>query len=350
MFGSWRLCGGDLVLSGGSVSRLRGSPGLVAAVASFVIAELLTGSTRPLLLVTSPTVFGLIAALYGCGVLSVRELCLRWDGGWACLAALGGAFGVLEEGLVARSFFDPHWGDLGALAGYGRWAGVSWNWAMYLTVFHAVFSVTIPVALARLAVPARRDQPWLSRTARRRVAAGLIAVTVLGVLAVNPAAGPPVALAASALAVLALVLVARLLARSHRRPTARPRSPHSSRRLATLGFGGSAALFLVAWVTPSTPLPAAVALGLLALCVLLAAGVARRLAVAELDRKQQMALIGGALTWLALVDLAVAPVRPDTAALVAIGLTLLFVRRRTLAARRRRMTQPQPGIHQSRSR
>lgn len=309
---------------------LRHSPAVLVVAASFGIAELLTGSTRPLLLVASPPIFVLLVALYGCAVLSIRALALRWGAGWASLLALGAAFGVLEEGLVARSFFDPGWGDLGALAGYGRWVGVNWVWATYLTLFHALFSVAIPVALTQAAFPALRDAPWVSERGRLRAAIGLAVLTAIGVLGVNPDAGSGWLLACAAGVALGFVLAARLLARAGPMVAAGVSPRLSACRLGLLGFGASAALFLVVWVGPSAGLPAGVALGLLIAGAVAAALVGRRIARGGPAPRAQVALIAGALCWLALVDLALAGSRPDTAALVVIvGLALWRHHRKT---------------------
>jgi len=50
------------------------------------------------------------------------------------LFVLGAAYGVLEEGLMVKSFFDPNWMDLGVLGSYGLWMGVNWVWAEWLVL------------------------------------------------------------------------------------------------------------------------------------------------------------------------------------------------------------------------
>lgn len=310
--------------------RLRHNPAAIAVAGSFGIAELLTGSTRPALFVASPVVFVLLVGLYGCGVLSARELAMRWGGGWVSLLLLGAAYGVLEEGLVARSFFDPDWGDLGDLAGHGRLAGVNWVWAVYLTIFHAVFSIATPTALARVAT--RKDGPWLSSRGRAFAAAGLAALTALGTAVVNPHHGSPAALGATVVIVLVFAGLARVAARPGWRVAAVGPATVRPRRLAVRGFVGSAVLFALAWVVPSLGAPGVLLVGLLLAWAAVAAGVARRMARRPLDGRRQLALIGGALGWLALIDLALAPVRPDTAALVV--LVLVVVARRGVARRR----------------
>ncbi len=91
------------------------------AVATFllapVIGEVLSTST-PLpgfILAWIP-----LALLYGCGTLLCRELSLRWGTGWAGLVIVGAAYGIVEEGLIVRSFFDPTsatWVSMGERSG-----------------------------------------------------------------------------------------------------------------------------------------------------------------------------------------------------------------------------------------
>ena len=128
------------------------NPVLVLYLLSPICGELLSGSQPPLEFFR-PLNLIFITAFYGSGALLVRELTRRWGKGWPTLLTLGAAYGIVEEGLAAKSFFDPAWMDLGALGVYGRWVGVNWVWAALLTIFHAVFSISIPVLLTELAFP-----------------------------------------------------------------------------------------------------------------------------------------------------------------------------------------------------
>lgn len=307
---------------------LCGSPAAIATASSFGIAELLTGSTRPQMLITSPVLFVLLVALYGCGVLTAWTLTQRWHGGWATLVLLGAAYGVLEEGLVARSFFDPHWADLGAMAADGRWLGVNWIWTVYLMIFHAIFTVTIPVALARITVPGRAGGPWLSRRGQRCAAAGLAVLALLGMLVVNPSAGSPILLFGAAVVMLVLGLLAWWAAAPRWRIAASGSTKWSPRGLALLGLGGSALLFILGWILPSLGMPAVIIIAGLIAAAAAASVTARHIARRPLDPRRQIALITGVLAWLALVDLALAPERPDTAALVILAATVIVWRSR----------------------
>src|SRR2546427_11983634 len=121
-------------------------PLLALILLSPVIAEMLSGSTPPLEWLNPIGVLFLIW-LYGAGVLVVRETAVRWKTGWPSILLLGAAYGIIEEGLAVKSFFDPSWMDLGALGSYGRWLDVNWIWAAWLTIYHAVVSIAIPIFL-----------------------------------------------------------------------------------------------------------------------------------------------------------------------------------------------------------
>jgi len=124
-------------------------PALVLFFLALAIGELLSGSSPPLEFF-NPIVLVIQAALYGSGAIVARELTVRWGKTWPTLHALGAAHDILEVGLAVKSFFHPHWVNLGILGTYGRWAGVNWVWSLELTIYQAVFSITIPVALTTL--------------------------------------------------------------------------------------------------------------------------------------------------------------------------------------------------------
>lgn len=101
--------------------------------------------------------------LYGTGAVVIREIARRWKKEGVSILLMGMAYGVFEEGIMARSFFDPGWQDLGQLAFYGRWIGVNWIWSIALTIFHAVVSISIPIVITELLYPKKKDTLWLSK-------------------------------------------------------------------------------------------------------------------------------------------------------------------------------------------
>ena len=135
---------------------MRISPALVLFFLAPALGELLSGSSPPAEFF-NPFALLLLSSLYGSGALVVRELKVRWDKGYASMFVLGAAYGIIEEGLMVKSFFDPEWMDLGILGIYGRWQDVNWVWAEWLTIYHAIFSIGIPITLVELAFTKSRN-------------------------------------------------------------------------------------------------------------------------------------------------------------------------------------------------
>lgn len=162
-----------------SIRKHRVPPALALFLLSPVIGELLSGSAPPVEFFT-PFGFLMIVSLYGSGAVVVRELRVRWHKGVGSTLLLGAAYGVLEEGLMVTSWFSPNWVDLGPMAVYGRWLDMNWVWAEMLTIYHAVFSITIPILLVELAYPQRRKESWVGRKLFAALITVLFAVTAFG--------------------------------------------------------------------------------------------------------------------------------------------------------------------------
>ncbi len=126
-----------------------------------VMGELLSGAAPPAEFFNVFTLIHL-SLVYGGGAILIRETALRWNKGWLSIFILGMAYGIIEEGLMIKSFFDPSWGDLGPFSSYGRWLGVNWVWAVYLTIYHGVISISIPICLVNLIFPKYSSEKWIS--------------------------------------------------------------------------------------------------------------------------------------------------------------------------------------------
>jgi len=165
--------------------RPRVPPAVALFLLSPAVGELLSGSAPPVEFL-NPIVFLLLASLYGSSAILMRELMVRWKKGYASLLLLGAAYGVIEEGLMVKSFFDPGWVDLGILGSFGRWWGINWVWAEMLTIYHAVFSITIPVLLVELACHQRSRERWVGRKGFWGFTDLLVGVVLLGYFALTP--------------------------------------------------------------------------------------------------------------------------------------------------------------------
>ncbi len=127
------------------------------------LAEILGGSTTPVHVLTNPLSFPLIWMFYGAGVLIVREFWLRWGRNYLSLLILGAAYGIFEEGLVLKSWFNPLWPDLGPLAFYGRVWGINTVWAVWLTIYHSIMSIAAPILILEIVYPELQTDTLMGR-------------------------------------------------------------------------------------------------------------------------------------------------------------------------------------------
>ncbi|MCK9900770.1 hypothetical protein CC117_11930 [Parafrankia colletiae] len=76
-----------------------------------------------------------------------RELAQRWGLGLPGLALLGAAYGVYEEALVDRFWFDPEYAHDTGIGGYAEVWHTNLLIATQLTVFHSAVSVCSSVLI-----------------------------------------------------------------------------------------------------------------------------------------------------------------------------------------------------------
>ena len=145
-----------------------------------VLGELLSGSSPPLMFFNPFTLLTLVL-LYGCGTLLIREAKARWKLQWS-VVFLAVAYGIVEEGILVKSFFNLGWQDLGALSGYGMYLGVQWPWTILLTLYHATISTLIPIAIMELLWPEYKYTPLLRRRGLILTFVGISLVVIWGMI------------------------------------------------------------------------------------------------------------------------------------------------------------------------
>jgi hypothetical protein len=105
-----------------------------------------------------------MALLYGSGAILIRELARRTGRGWRAILLLGLAYGLIEEGLLTQSLFNPNYLNLRLLDyGYLPALGVSANWTAYVISLHVIWSVCVPIAFVEALFPSHADLPWLGK-------------------------------------------------------------------------------------------------------------------------------------------------------------------------------------------
>ena len=281
----------------GRLHQIKIPPALVLFFLAPAIAELLSGSAPPSEFF-NPFSFFLLALLYGSGALIVRELKVRWNKGYVSMFILGAAYGILEEGLMVKSFFDPNWMDLGILGSYGRWLGVNWVWAEWLTIYHATFSIAIPITLTELAYPERRNERWIGNRKLMALCILLAAITAFGYFFLTAYRPPLMQYMLAAVAVIFLGFLAYKIPSKIGKGRLRVLKPS---RMALIGFLAALSLFLFFMAGPYI-IPSPLILMLFgAALVFTISGFLKRYEWSEKTLYHKFALTAGAVIFLILL-------------------------------------------------
>ncbi len=269
----------------------------VALVMSFLspfFAEVLSGSTPPLEALTNPLSFPLLWAYYGAGVLLVREAWVRWGRNYLRLMLLGFVYGIVEEGLVIKSWFNPKWPDLGILGVYGRAWGVNTVWAVWLTIFHALMSITFPIMVVDALYPEFRDERLLGKRGLMLASASFLLSGAVFFAVLGSYRAPALQYLLTVILSISLLLMARKIKREALFDGTFPR-----RHPFFYGLLVSSILFLVFTALPRSPMPPVVT-SLLGLLVTLHFYSTP----ARLDERGKYTLVLGFLTfWLVPYDI-----------------------------------------------
>jgi hypothetical protein len=201
-------------------------------LASPLIGEYLLGSLPARMIFLLP----LMAAMYGSAAILIREIVRRTGRGWPSIFLLAIAYGFLEEGFVTQSLFNANYLHL-RLLDYG-WLpqpGTALPWLLYVVGIHAVWSISVPIALTEAAFPRRREQPWIKTT-------GLVLYSLLFVVGCAliatftfkqvPFMASPAQLAVTAFIIVALCVIAMRMPHEDESRAAPSASPSAPRPLA----------------------------------------------------------------------------------------------------------------------
>jgi hypothetical protein len=205
--------------------------------------------------------------------------------------------------LMVKSFFDPGWMDIGILGVYGRWGGVNWVWSLELTIYHAVFSIAIPILLVELLFPAQRQQTWLGRRGMIFLSLLLLGDVMLGFFLLTTYRPPMIPYLLAVITILLLYTLAKQLpSRVELKKESTGKAAPPTRNYALLGFGATLIFFFINWGWPNLGVP--VFITLLADLCLVGAIVHIIYASAQRqgwDDKYRLALASGALGFFVLL-------------------------------------------------
>ncbi len=137
-------------------------PILFLMVCSAVLPEVLSGNT-PLRQFLFPPTFLFLSLAYGIPVLIIREYAMRHRLSAGGIFWLGLGFGVINEGFLAKTLLMSRNVPNPAFDAYGMWLGVNWTWTMTICLWHAGFSVLLPITITHHLFPAESARLWLNR-------------------------------------------------------------------------------------------------------------------------------------------------------------------------------------------
>jgi hypothetical protein len=306
----------------------RVAPAITLFILSPIVAEYLLGNIS-----FSSIAWGLLflAPMYGGGALLVREVTRRSGRGWGTMILLATAYGLLEAGLLDQSLFNPSfmgW-DFQSIAPIPG-IGVSAYWAQVFLVGHAIWSISVPIALVEALVPRRSTTPWLGNL-------GLFVTTVIFILgswiifvdhqATGQFMASPPQLLGTSIGILALI-VAAFTIRTPSRATINKAAPNPW-GVGILAFLASSLFFL----RPESWLGVAIGFGLMIGTAIFVTQWSKRKTWGVSHR---LALAGGALLTYAWVGFVAVPMVGDQGmmkwvgniilTLFAIGLLIVAVR------------------------
>lgn len=174
--------------------------------------------------------------IYGAGVLFLREVVTRRGRGWPSILVLALAYELLEDGIGLQALTSP---NLYHAAEWGlRLFGFNTPYWVANTIYHATFTLVIPIALTNLLFPGHTRRPYLGRvglTVTGIVAAlGVLLLRTVG-LSQDPGYQTPLPFVVGVLVVVAALFVIALVV-----------LPAPSHRVTSTPVPGLATLFTVA--------------------------------------------------------------------------------------------------------
>ena len=154
--------------------------------------------------------FVVLGLWYGAAAVLIREVARRTGHGWPTILLLGLAFGLIEEGLLTQSLFNPHYLGLDLLS-YGHLGalGIGLPWTIFVLTLHVVWSIATPIALVEGIWPGR--DRWFGRVGLG-VVIGLAVVGALAIAGVSWSSGGFLAAPAQLVAAALLALIAATVA------------------------------------------------------------------------------------------------------------------------------------------
>jgi len=126
------------------------------------LTELLTYNI-PITTFFNPIVFLILIVIYGLAVLILREISVRWNLGIIGIFILGLAYGIYNEGIIAKTLLMTTTVPLAEAYGhYPLFLGINFAFALSIITWHAFHAVLFPILIINYLSPKSRNEKWLN--------------------------------------------------------------------------------------------------------------------------------------------------------------------------------------------
>ncbi|HEY7575575.1 MAG TPA: hypothetical protein VIB08_10460 [Thermoanaerobaculia bacterium] len=244
---------------------------LFLLLAPAFMAEVLT-QNMALTTFLQPVPFVLCALTYGVPVLVIREIAAARGLGVNGVVVLGLAYGIFNEGVIAKTLSQPSGPEVFDFSGYGQIGAMQIGLAIFIVFWHALHSVLYPILIGRWLFPEVADSRWLAsgRARHLRPLFAVILIALYSLYFVNPVRNDPGTFLVYVAVSAGLVTLAVTVPFFRARPEP-PRAGRVSRWPALLG--ATTIVFYVLQIQAPRHVPFAVYL-VASVAVIAAAGVA----------------------------------------------------------------------------
>ncbi len=124
-------------------------------------AESFSSATPPYKWVLDPWSIFVTFMFYGLSLLVIEDLVSRYSWDYRKLFLIGLIYGILEEGFLALTNVLPGYSQFAV--GYGRYLGLNVPWTIFISEFHAIYTVVLTFMIADIIIPRERAGPVLSK-------------------------------------------------------------------------------------------------------------------------------------------------------------------------------------------
>ena len=140
---------------------MRWIPALSFIALTTFFVEFVVG--RSIISYLDPATFIFLFIGYGLVILVMRELAVRFNLGLRGLLLWGLAYGIINEGLLAKTMIMSVNLPVNLYDGYGVVGGISAPWSIAIATWHAFASVLFPILIIHELFPKEAKERWMGK-------------------------------------------------------------------------------------------------------------------------------------------------------------------------------------------